>query len=94
MLAFRSLTPPPLLVAACSWHQSTVFYLTTRAEQDAELRQRAPIMAAFGVLMVLMQSFACSAIVFGTIIPACNTKLECDKGRFCKTHGDGEEAAA
>ena len=79
-----------LTEAPTNWHQSTVFYLTTKAEQDARLRTRAPLMAAVSFLMVFMQAASISAIIFGTVIPACDTKTECDKGRFCKAHGEGE----
>ena len=54
-----------LTEAPTNWHQSTVFYLTTKAEQDARLRTRAPLMAAVSFLMVFMQAASISAIIFG-----------------------------
>ena len=65
-----------------------MYCLTTRADEDAGLRSRAPGMFAIGVVIVLLQCVAAFAAVAGTIVPACDSKDQCNRGTYCKVHGD------
>ena len=63
-----------------------MFFLTTKAEVDAEMRKKAPLMFAFGAFMILMQFAAATAISFGIVFPTCSDSHQCQRGSYCFVH--------
>ena len=60
-----------------------MFFLTSKAEQDAEMRKKAPRMFACGVFMVLFQFLAAASICAGMLFPTCVDSNQCPRGQFC-----------
>ena len=67
-----------------NYHQATVFFLTTDAEQDAEMRAKAPRMFCFGALMIVLQWTAVCGIWIGSSTPSCSIHDQCSRGKFCE----------
>eukprot|EP01052_Picozoa_sp_SAG31_P029800 SAG31_NODE_2997_length_4803_cov_4.274872_1_plen_524_part_00 len=86
--------------APTNWHQATIFFLTSKAEQDAVMRKRAPYMYLAGLMMVVLQIGAAYGILLGMLHPACLNNSQCEQaGFYCHTAGSigrciacGEEA--
>lgn len=72
-----------LVAADTNWHQCTVYFLTTEAEEDAELRAKAPLLLAGSYVIVVAQCATAMAIWFGTFFPACASDDFCEKGEYC-----------
>lgn len=73
--------------ASTNWHQATVFFLTSKAEQDAEMRAKAPLVYGAGLLMVLMQFLVSISIWVGMMMPTCMESSQCRSGSYCYTQG-------
>ena len=71
--------------APTSWHQATVFYVTSTDDKDAAMRAKAPMMLSLGFMMVLIQSVATVGITKGMIFPSCMDSTQCSSGNFCYT---------
>eukprot|EP01046_Picozoa_sp_COSAG06_P014146 COSAG06_NODE_869_length_11861_cov_37.817463_3_plen_406_part_00 len=69
--------------APTNWHQAVVFYLTSKSDEDAEVRAKAPAMFAWGVIMILMQYVAAAGLTLGAAIPSCLDTHQCHRGMFC-----------
>lgn len=69
--------------APTNWHQATVYCLTTKAEEDKEMRRTAPRMFACGVFMVFMQFLAAGSVAAGMLFPTCLDSTQCPRGQFC-----------
>ena len=74
-----------LSAAPTNWHQATIYFLTTKAERDAGMRKKAPLMFAGGLLMVLLQTFAVYGVLAAMLHPSCVTNKQCDgrTGFYC-----------
>lgn len=74
-----------------NYHQCVVYFLTTEAEADADLRAVAPIMLAGSYVMVTVQVMTTIAIWSGALFPACLNNDLCVEGMFCyqNRRGDG-----
>jgi hypothetical protein len=72
-----------LVAADTNSHQCTVYFLTTEAEEDAELRAKAPLLLAGSCVIVVAQCATAMAIHMGNIFPACVSYDMCAKGEFC-----------
>ena len=53
--------------APTNWHQATIFFLTSKAEEDETMRNKAPLMFLGGVLMVVVQIIAAYGLVTGML---------------------------
>ena len=73
--------------APTNWHQATVFFLTSKADEDMEMRAKAPFMYAASLLMVLMQFLATMGIAAGMMFPTCVQSSQCQSGCFCYKTG-------
>lgn len=69
--------------APTNWHQATVYFLTSKAEVDALARKRAPLLFAWGFLMVVLQVVASSGVTLGMIAQSCAHNEACGEGRYC-----------
>ena len=58
-------------------HQATVYFLTSKSEEDAEMRKMAPLMYCWGLLMVVVQIMAAIAMLLNTIFASCGTNEHC-----------------
>lgn len=76
--ATAALTETPL-----NFHQATVFFVTSDAQEDAAMAAKAPWLYIVGILMVLGQCIAAMAVFWGTFQPACLTSDHCDDGLYC-----------
>eukprot|EP01046_Picozoa_sp_COSAG06_P059018 COSAG06_NODE_12063_length_1427_cov_2.798345_1_plen_291_part_10 len=72
-----------LVAANTNWHQCTVYCLTTEAEEDAELRAKAPLLLAGSCVIVVLQCATAMAIYVGNFWPACASDDFCQKGEYC-----------
>ena len=73
-----------LSAAPTNWHQATVYFMTTKAEQDREMRRKAPLMFAAGLAMVVVQIFAICGIARSLTDPPCLTNMQCTQaGYYC-----------
>jgi hypothetical protein len=66
-----------------NYHQCTVYFLTTEAEEDAELRAKAPLLLAGSCVIVVVQCATAMAIYMGNLYPACASDDFCEKGEYC-----------
>jgi hypothetical protein len=66
-----------LTEAPCNWHQAVTFFLCSQAEEDAALRQKAPLMFVAGSLMVFMQIAAAISVWGGSYKPSCVDNDQC-----------------
>ena len=65
-------------------HQATIYFLTSKAEVDAPMRNKAPLMFVAGLLMVLLQIASSYALIVGMMSPACVSNAQCTlPGFFC-----------
>eukprot|EP01052_Picozoa_sp_SAG31_P023677 SAG31_NODE_1967_length_6785_cov_7.007329_7_plen_508_part_00 len=72
--------------APTNWHQATVFYLSSRADQDAQMRKLAPLMFIWSAALVLLQWLTCAGVVIGMLGSPCATSArDCTDGQFCYT---------
>jgi hypothetical protein len=78
-LVRTEITPPS------NFHQCTVYYLTSEAAEDADLRAAAaPVMLAGSYSMVFMQTATVISIWAGTLYRTCENNDMCPlKGQFC-----------
>lgn len=58
-------------------HQATVYFLTSTAEEDAEMRKVAPLMYVWGLIMVIVQVLSAIALLINTIFASCGTNDHC-----------------
>jgi hypothetical protein len=72
-----------LVAADLNYHQCTVYFLTTEAEEDAELRAKAPLLLAGSCVIVVAQCATAMAIFMGNFWPACASDDFCEKGEYC-----------
>ena len=72
-----------LTEAPTNWHQATIYFFATDAEEDSTMRARAPFMAIFGALMVFGQAATAMAIITGSITKSCTANNQCDNGFWC-----------
>ena len=56
-----------LVAADTNWHQCTVYFLSTEAEEDAELRAKAPLLLAGSCVIVAAQCATAMAICMGNL---------------------------
>jgi hypothetical protein len=76
--------------APTNWHQATIYFLTSEAEEDAVMHRRAPLMFAAGLVMVIVQVVAMYGVVMGMMHPPCINNLQCaEVGFFCEVARDG-----
>jgi hypothetical protein len=75
--------------APCNWHQAVIFFLSTRDERDAKMRQHAHTMVYAGLFMITFQFFAAGSVLFGALAQGCETNKECASmpGTFCGVGG-------
>eukprot|EP01045_Picozoa_sp_COSAG04_P032840 COSAG04_NODE_6573_length_1302_cov_1.271820_1_plen_118_part_10 len=57
--------------APTNWHQATVYFLTSKAEEDAGMKRKAPLLYAASLMMVLVQTFAVFGMLSGMLHPSC-----------------------
>eukprot|EP01051_Picozoa_sp_SAG22_P007687 SAG22_NODE_550_length_9202_cov_30.666484_2_plen_195_part_00 len=70
--------------APTNWHQATVYFLTSKAEADAPMRKRAPLMFVAGLLMVIVQTATAYAMMSAMSHAACMSNEQCtNMGFFC-----------
>jgi hypothetical protein len=73
--------------APTNWHQATVYFLTSKAEDDASMRKKAPLMFAWGVCLVAVQVASMAGMLGAMLHPACTSNAHCDgrRGFYCYT---------
>ena len=73
--------------APTNWHQATVYFLTSKAEDDAPMRKKAPLMFAWGVFLVIVQIASVAGMLGAMLHPACTSNAHCDgrRGFYCYT---------
>jgi hypothetical protein len=76
--------------AVPNWHQATIYFATTEAPEDEEMRRRAPRLYCGSFLIVLVQLLTLMAVLIGTLATSCVKAAHCQPGKYCR-HG-GEEA--
>ena len=78
-----------LTEAPLNWHQVSVFALSRRpGGEDEALRQKGPMLAAVGALMVWMQCATVIGVLQGTLYPSCKSNDQClTKGTYCAIGG-------
>ena len=72
-----------------NYHQCVVYFLTTEAEADADLRAVAPIMLVGSYVMVIVQVMTASAIWVNALLPACGNNDMCMDGMYCHSQNRG-----
>lgn len=74
-----------LSAAPTNWHQATIYFLTTKAERDAGMRKKAPLMFAGGLLMVVLQTCAVYGVLAAMLHPSCVSNKQCESraGFYC-----------
>eukprot|EP01052_Picozoa_sp_SAG31_P020355 SAG31_NODE_1526_length_8004_cov_4.741176_1_plen_313_part_00 len=83
-----------LATASPNWHQATIFFATTRAEEDREFAKRAPQLFAIGSLVVFLQIQTLCAVLTGTLARSCVKADHCQAGKYCRHGGEVEHAEA
>lgn len=71
--------------APTNWHQATVYFLTTKAEEDAPMRAKAPWMYLAGIILVVVQILSVLGLLGAMLHPSCTSNTHCDArtGFFC-----------
>jgi hypothetical protein len=67
-----------------SWHHATVYYVLSRAPEDAAARGSAPAMFAAGMLMVCGQVICSASVLMGTSRLSCVSTEQCGPRQFCR----------
>ena len=68
-------------------HQAAVYFLTSKADEDAEMRKLAPLLFAGSVVIVLLQWLTCAGIVMSIMATPCaSSDRDCRDGSFCYTY--------
>ena len=72
--------------APTNWHQATIYFMTSTAEEDASMRKLTPPMSLGGLVMVMLQITAAYSVVSGMVHPSCTSNTQCERpGFFCYT---------
>jgi Zn ribbon nucleic-acid-binding protein len=69
--------------APANWHQCMVYFMTTDAEADVQMRALAPAMLVGSYVIVIAQCATVVGIVAGTLFPACENNDFCANGEAC-----------
>jgi hypothetical protein len=79
--------------APTNWHQATVYFLTSKAEDDAAMRKKAPLMFVCGVGLVVVQIASLAGMLGAMLHPACTSNAHCDgrRGFYCYTRPGREQ---
>jgi hypothetical protein len=72
-----------LVAATTNYHQCTVYFMTTEAKEDAEMRTKAPLLLAGSCVIVIAQCATVIAIFMGNFYPACASADFCKDGQTC-----------
>jgi hypothetical protein len=75
-------------------HQAVVFFLGSRADEDAEIRRvKAPAMFFAGLVLILFQTVTTIGVLTGAFGSPCAHSDMCERGAFCLVGGSGRCAA-
>jgi hypothetical protein len=83
-----ALEHPPLKIylseAPTNWHSMVLFFLTSHAEEDANMRRRAPQMFLVSCVMVIFQCLTIQGLYAGTTGQAtCFKTDQCRQNMYC-----------
>ena len=70
-----------LTEASPNWHQATIFFCTTDAPEDAELRKRGPVLFVASCIIVFVQLITLVGVIIGTLARSCVKADHCQMGK-------------
>ena len=60
--------------------------MTSKAEEDAAMRKRAPLLFAWGLLLVIVQVMTAISMLLNLVFPSCGTNDHCSSfTTYCQT---------